>query len=89
MSIVLGFQDQDSVPSQAGRGGGLFGGALEAPWLWRALSRSKKLQQQKLDRLQAMEVDCAVRPPMMGSLEEGLTMPLPIARDGLGGECKS
>ena len=26
---------------------------------------------------------------MMGSLEEGLTMPLPIARDGLGGECKS
>ena len=32
---------------------------------------------------------CAERPLMVGSLEEGLTMPLPIARDGLGGECKS
>ena len=31
----------------------------------------------------AGEVDCAVRPLLVGSLEEGLTMPPPIALVGL------
>ena len=32
---------------------------------------------------------CAVRPLLVGSLEEGLTMPPPIVLVALGGECKS
>ena len=32
---------------------------------------------------------CAVRPLLVGSLEEGLTMPLPIVLFAFGGECKS
>ena len=42
------------------------------------VGQKQKPHQQKLDRLLAMEVDCAERPCLMGSLEEGLTMPLPI-----------
>jgi hypothetical protein len=44
---------------------------------------------QNLDRLQAGEVACAMRHLLVGSLEEGLTMPLPIVLIALGGECKS
>ena len=58
-------------------------------WVGRALGSRLATKTQKPGSGAGWGGGCAVRPLLVGSLEEGLTMPLPLVLIALGGECKS